>query len=86
MTPMFLQIVQDSSDPSTWVISPMVQMSKGYEFIIVCSSKEEADKTVAKMRSGELNYPTVDAKGFDENVEKHPILQSVRVYKPYNKN
>lgn len=81
MSPTFLQIVKDHTEP-LWCISLIAMPNPGYSFLIVCDSLREAQDVVLSISNDVRNYPTVDPKGYKEITSKFPALQNItRVFK-----
>jgi len=73
----FLQIVQDYQNKDIWCVSSIARLAPGYEFVIVCSSEQEAQSVIVDISNGHLKYPTVDDSGFEEVTSLYPHLKGL---------
>lgn len=78
----FLRIEEDHTNKNIWYISCIAKLKAGYDFLIVCSSFQEAQDIVLHISNEILFYPTTNPKNFIDITSEYPFLQNLtKVYR-----
>lgn len=78
----FLRVEKDHIE-NVWCVSCIARLKPGFEFLIVCKNKNQADTVVLNISNELIKYPTVDSNGYVEITSLYPHLDGLtRVFEP----